>query len=229
MTVRIILRVSTAEQAEGTSLGEQERRCRGAAMAISAEEPVIYRDIGVSGATPLKSRPAGGRLWRELEPGDTVIAAKMDRLFRSARDALEASESMAKRGVNLVLMDMGADPVNGDGVGRLYFTIMAAMAEFERARIAERMAEGRKAKQAKGGFLGGKSAKYGYVRIGSGKSATLAEVPAEMAVLETVRSLRSEGRTLTGIAEHLESVGVRSRTGKPFLSEQIRRMVKEVS
>jgi hypothetical protein len=48
-------------------------------------------------------------LFAKLESGDIVIAAKLDRLFRSALDALKVVESLKTRGVKLHLLDLGGD------------------------------------------------------------------------------------------------------------------------
>src|SRR5215471_5783759 len=86
-------RVSTAEQAaEGsTSLAEQERRNRAIAQLRGASgsfDISVHSDAGVSGSVPLAERPAGGRMLDSAQAGDVIIAAKLDRLFRSALDAL---------------------------------------------------------------------------------------------------------------------------------------------
>src|SRR5262249_62394705 len=83
-------RVSTTEQAQDrTSLTDQERRIRGAAMihGDGKEEPLIISDQDVSGSIQLAKRPQGGRLWQQLQRNDVLIAAKLDRVFRSAEDA----------------------------------------------------------------------------------------------------------------------------------------------
>ena len=64
---------------------------------------------GVSGSIPVEERPVGGALLARLDRGDIVIAAKLDRLFRSALDALKVVEDLKKRGVALHLLDLGGD------------------------------------------------------------------------------------------------------------------------
>src|SRR4051794_8890846 len=98
-------RVSTTRQAnEGESLDVQRRQIEGHAMVqgLAVEEIVI--EEGVSGSVPVQDRPAGGKLFAKLQPGDVVIAAKLDRLFRSALDALQVVESLKARGVRLHLI-----------------------------------------------------------------------------------------------------------------------------
>jgi putative DNA-invertase from lambdoid prophage Rac len=75
------IRVSTAEQAEGSSLEEQKRRIGGLAAAADLTLDLCFEDVGVSGSVPLANRPAGLRLCAGLQAGDSIIAAKLDRLF----------------------------------------------------------------------------------------------------------------------------------------------------
>ena len=89
-------RVSLIEQAgEGkTSLAEQERIGRGFAMAkgFAQFDVAVYTDAGVSATIPLRDRPNGKEMLETAKAGDTIFAAKLDRMFRSASDALNMSE-----------------------------------------------------------------------------------------------------------------------------------------
>jgi DNA invertase Pin-like site-specific DNA recombinase len=218
-------RVSTTEQLDGSSLEDQRRKITGAALIHSAEAPRFVADEGVSGATPLVERSCGGQLWRDLQCGDTLIASKLDRLFRSAEDALTSARLLQERGVSLILVDIGSDPVTGNGVSKLFFTILAAIAEFERSRIAERMNDGRKGKKAKGGHIGG-LAPYGFVKIGNGREARLEPVAHERAAIELAKKLRATGLPLRSVAARLAAEGFLDRTGKPFRAGTLDRVLK---
>jgi DNA invertase Pin-like site-specific DNA recombinase len=63
------------------------------------------------------------------------------------------------RGVSLFLLDLnsGADDVSGNGIARLFLTIVSAFAEFERNRIGERIRATKQAQKARSEFLGSKS------------------------------------------------------------------------
>ncbi len=112
----------------------------------------IFIERGVSGAKPIGQRPEGAKLLGILQAGDVVIAAKLDRLFRSALDALEVHAQFIKRGIGLHLIDLGGDIANG--LSKLFYTIAVAFAEAEHDRIRERLL-GTKADQKKRGrFLG---------------------------------------------------------------------------
>jgi hypothetical protein len=111
-------RVSTQMQAEdGNGLDVQRRQIEGYALMHGFELAEVVVEEGVSGSVPIAERPAGGRLFAKLKKGDVVIAPKLDRLFRSALDALQVVEDLKKRGVSLHLLDLGGD-VSGNGVSK---------------------------------------------------------------------------------------------------------------
>src|SRR5271156_1644951 len=163
-------RVSTADQAADgtTSISEQVRKAKAIAdlRGASSFDFITFTDEGVSGSIPLAERPAGQEMLQAAKKGDIIVAAKMDRLFRSASDALNTAEALKARGVDLVLVDMGTSPVTENGTAKMFFGMLALVAEFERGRIAERMQDGRKGKKQRNGHLGG-IAPYGFKVVGS--------------------------------------------------------------
>jgi hypothetical protein len=64
--------------------------------------------------------------------------AKLDRMFRSALDALDVLGKLKQHRVPLHMIDLGGD-VTGNGISKLIFTILSAVAEAERDRIRERV------------------------------------------------------------------------------------------
>ncbi|MEX3555204.1 MAG: recombinase family protein [Burkholderia gladioli] len=188
-------RVSTAEQADGTSLDEQARKITALAEFRGETLACLYRDAGVSGSVALEDRPQGAELVRVLRPGDVLICAKLDRAFRDATDALTKVKAWKDRGVRLILADLGTDPVTENGVSKLFFTILAGFAEWERDRIRERTAEGRRAKKDKGGHIGGR-APFGYRVVGTGRDALLEKDPETFPALETIYECADAGVSL---------------------------------
>src|SRR4051812_39351188 len=129
------LRVSTERQAEeGESLGTQQRTVEGYAMMLGLTLDGMFIERGVSGSKPLADRPEGARLLATLQPGDVVITPKLDRMFRSALDALDVLGQLQKRGVALHMIDLSGD-VTGNGISKLVFTILSAGSATERDRI----------------------------------------------------------------------------------------------
>lgn len=203
------VRVSTIEQVEGGSLLSQERQVRAAAEFRGESMVEVFEDGGVSGCTSLFARPGSKKMIDTVMPGDTIIAAKLDRMFRSASEALDWLEYFRKHEIKLVLCDLGLDPVTDNGVSKLMFSILASMAEFERMRIRERSAEGRAVKLQSGGWIGGKPP-FGYMIEGSGKFARCVPDPALADALFELRRCWEAGTSLRGAVKYLSSkCGVR--------------------
>jgi DNA invertase Pin-like site-specific DNA recombinase len=199
-------RVSTAEQTSGTSLDDQKNRIQGVALMRGDKVAEIFTDGGVSGAVALRERPAGKRLMETIQPGDVIIASKLDRLFRSAVDALTQAEYFKQQGIDLIVADMGADPVTANGPAKMFFGMLALMAEFERERIKERQRDGIKGKKAKGGYIGGRRP-YGYQIEGTGKDARLIEDEKEQQAITRIAELRKAGRGYQKVAMQLQAQG----------------------
>ncbi len=219
-------RVSTAEQAADnrTSLASQEREIRGVAMIHGIEPAEIFTDAGVSGGIPLADRPAGARLSAALEPGVCIVASRLDRAFRSASDALATVEKWKSQGVDLILVDCGADPVSSNGASRLFFGILASVAQFEKERIAERMQEGKRAKAAKGGLAGGLPP-YGFRKIGQGRAAMLEPNECEQAIIKRMLKMKKSGKTIREITAQLNAENIRLRNGGIWLPSQVHRTI----
>lgn len=204
MTIYAYTRVSTQEQIDGASLAEQQRKIEGWRQLAGLDRELmhVFFDQGVSGSQPLNERPEGQIILGLMQPGDTLIAAKLDRLFRSARDALNVAEKCRDMGVKLVLLDISTEPVTENGVGKIIFTILAAMAEFERERIHERCTEGRRAKRKAGGHIGGLTP-FGYQKIGAGREARLEPDPAQQEAIRSIYEASDAGLPLRDVSAYI--------------------------
>ena len=235
MAVYGYVRVSTVEQAEGGhSLETQRQVLQGFAQSEGMTIDRMFTDRAVSGSKPLGERKAGRELLDALVPGDVVFAAKLDRMFRNASDALANLESFKTRGVRLFLKDMGGD-VTGNGVASLVFTILAAVAQFERERITERIAENRARLVGAGRYVGGR-VPYG-MKVAEGEDEEgrstrfLVEAPEQQAAIVRMRELRRSGATVRAIQDELAQDGERVALGtiakltrKFDLSERVPRL-----
>jgi DNA invertase Pin-like site-specific DNA recombinase len=221
------IRVSTADQANGdrSSLQTQTDIIEGLARARGVDkwDVQIYEDAGVSGATKLKLRPAGERLLADMKAGDVVVASKLDRMFRSAADAIDMFETFKERGVDLILYDISHEPVS-TGVGKLIMTILAAGGDMERVRIKERTADGRRAKKAKGGAVG--KVPFGFRKEGEGRAHTLVADEGERRAEQRIHELAADRRlSYRAISSHLATEGLIARSGQPYSPSVIRRLV----
>ena len=203
MAVHGYARVSTARQvAEGESLDVQRRQIEGYCLMHGMELASVVVEEGISGSTPLDRRPAGGALFAGLSKGDVVIAAKLDRLFRSALDALQVVESLKSRGIRLHLLDLGGD-IAGNGLSKLFLTIAAAFAEAERDRIRERISVVKADQRKRGRYLGGK-VPFGYRADAEGALVANEE---EQDVIALIHRLRGEKKSLRAIADAVRATG----------------------
>ncbi len=196
-------RVSTVQQStEGESLLVQERTITGYAMMHGLSVDRLFCERAVSGSKPLGERPEGSVMLAALKPGDIIITAKLDRMFRSALDALAVLDNMRAGGISLHMIDLGGD-VTGNGISKLVFTILSAVAEAERDRTRERVASVKADQKARGRYLGG------IMPFGKrlGDSGELVDVPAEQAAIVMMRSMRHGGASLRAIAAEMQKQG----------------------
>lgn len=215
----LYIRVSTLDQAEhGVSLDTQESRLRAYATAQGLSVVAVLREEAVSGTVPLSERPEGKKLVELVTSAKAahVVALKLDRLFRSAVDALQTTAEWDKRGVSLHLVDMGGQSLNtGSAMGRMLLAVLAGFAQFERDLTAERtkaaLAHKRNANTAYS------PTPYGKIREGE----TLRDDDAEQSIIARIRAMRAKGLALRGIADRLNGEGIASKQGRTWYASTI--------
>ncbi|WP_068791961.1 recombinase family protein [Brevibacillus laterosporus] len=146
--VGVYARVSTEEQArKGFSLKDQIAECRRKAKTDNVLE---YVDEGISGE--FLDRPALTKMRQDARDGliKKIVCLDPDRLSRKLMNQLIITDELDKRGVELVF-------VNGEYAktpeGNLFYSMRGAIAEFEKAKITERMSRGRRQKARQGKVL----------------------------------------------------------------------------
>jgi DNA invertase Pin-like site-specific DNA recombinase len=192
------VRVSTGQQAEsGLSLDAQERKVIAEAEAAGYTVEVI-REEGRSGKN-ITGRPLLAATLDRLDRGDAaaLFVAKLDRLARSAFDALSVKRRADAAGWRLVVTELGAD--TGSAVGTLVFTLVSAVAEMELAAISERHKAWHAEARARGQVWG----------VTHGPRSSLPRDVVDRILLE-----RAQGRTLAAIAAGLEADGVPTSRGR---------------
>jgi len=96
----------------------------------------------------LAKRPALEQALDYLRPGDTLVITKLDRLGRSVRNLKALADDLQQREVGLRALSQGIDTTTPGG--RLFFHMLAAMAEFEHDLIVERTHDCLAAARARG-------------------------------------------------------------------------------
>lgn len=139
----------------------------------------------------LARRPELDKALMVLREGDQLVITKLDRLGRSLANLIEIAGDLQKRRVDLVVLDQGIDTTTA--VGRMFFQILGAIAEFEHALMSERTMDGLAAARARG-RTGGQKPKLGprqvklarqmYDELGEDgtRRYTVAEIAAEFGV-----------------------------------------------
>ena len=116
---------------------------------------VIYAEK-FTGTT--RERPKLKEVLDVLERGDTLTVTKLDRIARTAADAMAIIQELIEKGVRVHILNMGT--VEDTTTGRLMLNIFAAFAEFERDLIVERMEEGKALARQREGYVEGRPKKY---------------------------------------------------------------------
>ena len=123
-----------------------------ALLAAGCDSGHIYID---KASGKLAQRPELDKALLVLREGDQLAITKLDRLGRSLAHLIALSADLQKRGVDLVVLDQGID--TSTAVGRMFFQILGAIAEFEHALMSERTMDGLAAARARGRTGGQKS------------------------------------------------------------------------
>ena len=106
----------------------------------------IFSDRGVSGAKA--ERPGLDKALDQLRKGDILVIWKLDRLGRSLSHLLSIIEDLKQKGVDFASVQDGFDTSTASG--KMVFSVIGAMAEYERNLIRERTMAGLAAARARG-------------------------------------------------------------------------------
>lgn len=148
--VAIYGRVST----DGQTTENQLRDLRAVAELRGWTVVAEYVDQGISGTKGRNQRPQFDALWKDAvrRKFDMILAWKLDRLGRSVQDLVNFSADLEGVGVGLYLHDQAID--TSTAAGRLFFTVISAIAEYEGEIIRERVKAGLQRAKAQGKQLG---------------------------------------------------------------------------
>src|SRR5271157_5409588 len=128
-------RVSTDDQ--GTDPQRDELRDAGCDMVLEEH---------ASGADP--ARPVLARLLRDIRPGETLVVVRLDRLARSVSHLLAVIEQLETAGAHFRSLRDPIDTTTPQGMFSLQ--VLGAVAQLERALIAERTKAGLRAARRRG-------------------------------------------------------------------------------
>lgn len=150
-------RVSTAKQKEDNQV--QAILSKGYQI-----EPHRIVEETISGSIQAMKRPEFARLIDRLEPTDTLVVLKLDRLGRDNIDVQQTISTLSKKGIKVVSLDLPTHDLTS-AEGKLMLQMFSAFAEFERERIKERTREGLERAKAEGQILGRPKGSKSAVRV----------------------------------------------------------------
>ena len=232
----LYVRVSTQEQAEGESLATQESRLKAYCEAHGYGAFRVYSDPGYSAKDT--NRPGLMALMEDIKKGQlhAVLVTRIDRITRSLRDLFKLVDFFEENRVHFISISQNID--TSTSMGRFTRDLFALLARLEREQVAERVASHMHHRASMGKWNGG-NAPYGYTTFGTElsrllkagipeakareKALEIAPEPKKLCVnpseaevvrriFETFVQVRSIRRTV----DTLNSLGVKSRTGKKW-------------
>ena len=207
------MRVSKADGSQALDLQKD------ALMKAGVSSHRIYEDLA-SGR--FDDRPGLTSCLKALQPGNTLVVWKLDRLGRNLRHLVSTVDDLKTRNIGFkVLAGQGAEIDTTTSQGKMVFGIFASLAEFERELIIERTKAGLASARARG-RLGGRPRKMDVTTL---RMAMNAMEDNKSVAMEVARRL---GITTTTLYAYINGDGSLKEAGTKLLN-QINKNITKLS
>ena len=219
MNVGIWIRVSTDDQAKGESPKTHETRAKMYAELKNWNVLELYDLSGVSGKSII-DHPECKRMLNDVSTGkiEALIFSKLARLARNTRELLEISDHFQQHDASLVSLGESID--TSSPAGRLLFTVIGALGEWEREEISARVSASVVTRANQGKCTGGVGP-FGYVW----EDNHLIVKPDEASVIKEVFSTFVETNNMALTARMMNERGYRTKEGAKFKNTTIKRIL----
>lgn len=222
MKVGLYIRVSTEEQAkEGYSISAQKQKLKSFCISQDWEVAGLYADEGVSAKDI--NRPELKRMLDDIENNkiDCVLVYRLDRLTRSVFDLYKLLELFEKNNCKFRSSTEVYDTTSA--LGRMFITIVAALAQWERENMGERIAFGFAEKVRQGKYaLNFRPIGYD-LDLETGK---LTINTSEAHIIKLIFDLYLKGYGANRICKHLNANGIKTKAGNNWNDKPLMQILK---